>query len=147
MKLYTIGFTQKKAQCFFGLIREHEIELLVDIRLNHKSQLAGFAKGDDLPFFLSALCSCDYQHCPEFAPDKETLNDYRAKRITWETYTERFLALMQERAAHDLFWERFANRERLCLLCSEPTPEHCHRRLVAELAAVDAPVDVEIVHL
>ena len=52
MKVFTMGFTQKSAEQFFGLISENKIELLIDVRLNNQSQLAGFTKGRDLEFFL-----------------------------------------------------------------------------------------------
>ena len=48
MKIYTIGFTKKPASTFFGLLRKSGAERLVDVRLNNVSQLAGFAKRDDL---------------------------------------------------------------------------------------------------
>ncbi len=70
MKIYTIGFTQKSAKQFFELIKKNNINILLDIRLNNKSQLAGFTKGDDLEYFLSEICNCEYKHCLEYAPTK-----------------------------------------------------------------------------
>ena len=52
MKISTIGFTKKNADQFFGLLREENVKTLIDVRLNNVSQLAGFAKRDDLKFFL-----------------------------------------------------------------------------------------------
>jgi uncharacterized protein (DUF488 family) len=147
MRIYTIGFTKKNAKQFFELIKSNEVALLLDVRLNNRSQLAGFTKGDDLPYFLSELCGCEYIHCPEFAPTQEILSDYRAKRISWQEYTNRFLELMEQRTASKKFWNCFADRERVVLLCSEPTPEKCHRRLLAELFAANSANPVEIVHL
>lgn len=97
MKLFTIGFTQKSAEKFFGLLKEHKIELLVDIRLNNKSQLAGFTKGDDLGFFLQEICHCQYVHADEYAPTKEILDDYKKKKISWADYVEQYTALMKRR--------------------------------------------------
>ena len=56
MTLYTIGFTQKSAERFFELIKKNQIEIVLDIRLNNRSQLAGFTKGDDLAYFLKEIC-------------------------------------------------------------------------------------------
>ena len=68
MKLYTIGFTQKKAEEFFSLLRNNRIERLVDIRLKPSGQLAGFAKQEDLPYFLRELSNgCQYTHLPILA--------------------------------------------------------------------------------
>jgi uncharacterized protein (DUF488 family) len=146
MKLYTIGFTQKRAEVFFELLRQHGVQRLVDIRLKPGGQLAGFARQDDLPYFLSKLAAgCQYVHIPELAPTKEILNDYRADS-DWPRYVARFEALMDERripeALHRVDFETLTS----CLLCSEPTPEQCHRRLVAERLAAHWP-DVEVIHL
>ena len=48
MKLSTIGFTKKPARRFFDLLRASGAKRVVDVRLNNGSQLAGFAKKDDL---------------------------------------------------------------------------------------------------
>lgn len=146
MILYTIGFTKKTAEQFFGLIRGSGIQLLADIRLNNRSQLAGFTKGDDLAFFLRELCACDYRYCPEYAPTQEILSAYQKKALDWDGYTVRYNALMEERGKYREFTEKFAQYNSVCLLCSEPTPEKCHRRLLAELIA-GADSSVEIRHL
>ena len=146
MTLYTIGFTQKKAEEFFGALRENEIQLLVDIRLNNKSQLAGFTKNGDLQFFLKEICGTEYIHCEEFAPSKELLSNYQAKKVSWDEYTITFHDIMEKRGAYKKFVGRFQQYDRICLLCSEATPEHCHRRLLAELIANTNPA-IEIRHL
>lgn len=146
MTLFTIGFTQKSAKTFFELIRENQIELLIDVRLNNKSQLAGFSKGTDLDYLLKEICNCNYVHCQDYAPTKEILDDYKKKKITWEQYVERFIPLMEKRDFPQTFMKRFAGYERVCLLCSEPTPEQCHRRLLAEMIK-DKNNDILIRHI
>lgn len=145
MKLYTIGFTKKSARQFFDLLRANGVQRLLDIRLHPDGQLSGFAKGEDLAYFLSRLIGCEYYHLAALAPTDEILSDFR-KDHDWQRYEQRFQQLMDQRdvpAALDrgLFTERAA-----CLLCSEATPEHCHRRLVAERLARLWP-DLEVVHL
>ena len=130
MKVSTIGFTKKPARRFFELLRASGARRVVDVRLNNASQLAGFAKKDDLAWFLYEICGIGYVHLPDLAPTTELLSDYRKKRIDWSTYETRFLALMRRRRI-----EETISREVLdegCLLCSEDQPHHCHRRLVAE---------------
>lgn len=146
MILTTIGFTKKTAEQFFGLIRDNHVELLADIRLNNRSQLAGFTKGDDLEFFLRELCSCAYRYCPEYAPTKEILSAYQKKELDWVGYTLQYNALMEERGKYREFTKKFARYSSVCLLCSEPTPEKCHRRLLAELIALSSD-GVEVRHL
>ncbi len=130
MKIFTIGFTRKSARRFFGLLHSSGARRIVDVRLNNVSQLAGFAKKDDLAYFLQAICGMEYVHLSELAPTKEMLDDYKKHNGDWSTYERRFLALMTQRRI-----ERTLSRDLLadgCLLCSEDTPTHCHRRLVAE---------------
>jgi uncharacterized protein (DUF488 family) len=146
MRLYTIGFTQKRAEIFFELLRQHGVQRIIDIRLNPGGQLSGFAKQDDLPYLLSRLAGgCQYVHMPELAPTKEILSDYRSDS-DWPRYVERFEALMDERKIPETLDRMEFESLISCLLCSEPTPEHCHRRLVAERLAAHWP-DVEILHL
>ena len=100
----------------------------------------------DLKYFLKAICSCEYRHCTEFAPTKEILDAYKKGNIDWAQYVARFLPLMETRHATRLFETMFGKYERVCLLCSEPTPEQCHRRLLAEIIQKSAP-ETTVVHL
>ena len=130
MKVATIGFTKKSARRFFALLRESGVERIVDVRLNNGSQLAGFAKKDDLAWFARELCGIDYVHLPDLAPTKDLPGDYRQGRIDWAAYEIRFLRLMRERRIEATVPKEIVRDG--CLLCSEDQPHHCHRRLVAE---------------
>ena len=144
MKLFTIGFTRKSAEHFFTALSRAGVQRVLDIRLNNVSQLAGFAKRDDLRFFLKSLCGIDYLHLPILAPSKELLDAYRKNGGDWPTYRSGFLKLISEREI-----EKRVSKELIdggCLLCSEETPDHCHRRLAAEYLA-DKWGDLEITHL
>ena len=147
MIIYTIGFTQKTAEQFFELVKANNIELMIDVRLNNKSQLAGFSKGNDLAYFLREICKADYIHCNEFAPTKELLSGYQKKLISWNEYERQFDEIMEKRGAYKKFLSRFAEYNKVCLLCSEVTAEHCHRRLVAEKVQTSSPKNVEVIHL
>jgi uncharacterized protein (DUF488 family) len=104
---------------------------LIDVRLNNVSQLAGFAKREDLKFFLRELCDADYVHEPLLAPTQEMLDIYKKRKGSWEDYARDFLALMADRKIEDRL-DRALFAVRATLLCSEPTAEHCHRRLVTD---------------
>ncbi len=145
MKLYTIGFTQKTAQQFFDLLHAHKIECLVDIRLRPDGQLSGFTKKEDLRYFLKTIIGCDYRHFLELAPSDELLKTYRADH-DWGSYEVSFNQLMDERDIPAALDRSLFEEKTCCLLCSEPTPDHCHRRLVAERLA-QAWQPVEIIHL
>jgi len=144
VEIRTIGFTKKSAARFFGLLKEAGIRRLLDIRLNNVSQLAGFTRRDDLQYFLREICAADYLHEPLLSPTKEILHAYRETK-DWETYEREFTALITERKIETLFPPDFLAVPTV-LLCSEPTPEHCHRRLVAEYLQQHIP-SLTITHL
>jgi uncharacterized protein (DUF488 family) len=147
MKIYTIGFAHKSAEEFFDLLHHNGVRRLVDIRLRPSGQLAGFARKDDLPYFLSNLADgCEYIHMPELAPTKEILDGYRKGGSDWPDYERQFRALMDERDIPAILDRESFERQPSCLLCSEATPEQCHRRLVAERLQAHWP-GVEIIHL
>lgn len=144
MKVFTIGFTKKSAKKFFELLRESGTKRIVDVRLNNVSQLAGFAKRDDLQYFLKEICGIDYCHFPDLAPTQEMLDDYRKRHKDWGKYEKAFLELMEKRRI-----ENNIPREVIaegCLLCSEDRPHHCHRRLVAQYLK-EHWGDLEVRHL
>lgn len=146
MEIYTIGFTQTTAERFFGRLRSAGVKRLLDVRLNNQSQLAGFAKSKDLPYFLRELCGASYEHVTILAPDQPILDAYKKRKdMSWAEYEERFRELMRQRAVErQLDPVSFATPT--VLLCSEATAEHCHRRLVVEYLAEHWP-DVNGVHL
>jgi len=144
MKVFTMGFTRKTAEHFFGTLAESGAKRLIDVRLNNVSQLAGFAKRNDLQYFLKTICGMDYVHEIRLAPTQELLDSYRKGGASWDEYEERFLKLMEEREIETAI--SAGTIEDACLLCSEETAEQCHRRLVAEYLARRWG-DIEIVHL
>ncbi len=144
MRLFTIGFTKKTASQFFETLRAAHVARVVDVRLNNVSQLAGFAKKQDLAYFLDKIDSIKYRHVPLLAPTQEMLDTYKKRRGTWDEYERNFLQLMEERRIEASWAQELRDGD--CLLCSEEKPDHCHRRLVAEyLAAQDD--EIRIKHL
>lgn len=130
MKIYTIGFTKKSAETFFGLLREAQVRTLIDVRLNNISQLAGFAKRDDLKYFLDEICDIRYSHRVDLAPTQSMLDDYKKHDVSWAVYEDRFLKLMEHRRIEDTVPRELLDNA--ALLCSEDKPLQCHRRLVVE---------------
>lgn len=144
MKVYTIGFTKTSAESFFARLQTAGVKKVLDVRLNNVSQLAGFAKKNDLRYFLKAIGGIEYAHRPELAPTQEMLDAYKKQAGQWGDYEKRFLELMASRRI-----DQTVPREAVdgaCLLCSEDKPHHCHRRLVAEYLK-EKWGDLEIAHL
>ena len=130
IKLFTIGFTKKTAEQFFTKLQQADVKRVLDIRLNNVSQLAGFAKKNDLPYFLKSICDIDYIHEPLLAPTRDILDAFKKRNGEWANYEKDFMRLMESRGIENVLSKELVNGA--CLLCSEHEPKHCHRRLVAE---------------
>ncbi|QOL50536.1 DUF488 domain-containing protein [Massilia litorea] len=130
IEVSTIGFTKKSAETFFSLLRNANVRTVLDVRLNNTSQLAGFAKKADLRFLLSELLGVQYIELGELAPEKEMLQRYQLKEMTWDDYASAYLELLaRRRVESNLDVSLFDGG---CLLCSEDKPHQCHRRLAVE---------------
>jgi uncharacterized protein (DUF488 family) len=128
--LFTIGFTQKTARKFFETLVNAGVKRIIDIRLNNVSQLAGFAKKNDLEYFLQKIANIEYIHILDLAPTQDILDDYKKKKGDWTVYEQKFLHLLSSRQIEKKIPPKML--EGGCLLCSEAKPHYCHRRLVAE---------------
>jgi len=144
VQIFTIGFTKKNAQKFFTLLHDAGVRRVVDVRLNNVSQLAGFAKRDDLEFFLRELHGIDYAHLRGLAPTQDILDALKKQKGSWDEYEKRFITLMAERRIEEKVSRDMLHRS--CLLCSEDTAENCHRRLVADYLK-EKWGNVQITHL
>ncbi|MEK4106990.1 DUF488 domain-containing protein [Paenibacillus sp. FSL R10-2791] len=140
----TIGFAKKTLKKFIGLLQEENVKHLIDTRLNNTSQLAGFAKKEDLDY-ISQLVGIKYNHFLNLAPEAEMLEDFKKKRIPWDEYEKRYLDLLYKRKIeNDL--DSFLQDGKPCFLCSEDKPHHCHRRLLVEYLQ-QYNGDIQIIHL
>jgi len=145
MEVYSIGFTQKTAEQFFTILKRAGIKRLLDVRLNNLSQLAGFTKRDDLRYFVHEICGAEYLHEPLLAPTQDILDEYKKNKGSWTDYEKSFRALMRERKIDEAI-DRSLFSIPTVLLCSEPTAERCHRRLVLECLR-DKWGNLKITHL
>jgi uncharacterized protein (DUF488 family) len=144
MDLFTIGFTRRSAEDFFTVLERNKVVRVIDVRLSNTSQLAGFTKASDLQFFLDRVSSIDYEWWELCAPPGDLLRRYRAGKAEWSDYVSEYNRTLLERDVIDKIDK--AKLSRACLLCSEPTAERCHRRLLAEYFQREIG-DLKIVHL
>lgn len=142
---YTIGFTKKSAEIFFELLKKNGVRQLIDVRINNGSQLAGFAKGKDLAYFVKKICGINYKHIIDFAPTKDLLDRWHKETITWDEYVDEYTAMLQNRAIIKKYGIK--QFDGACFLCSEETPEMCHRRLLTEYMKNYSSEEVKIVHI
>lgn len=145
MQIYTIGFTRKTAEDFFDTLEENNIDELVDVRLYNSSQLSSFTKFPDIEYFTRKILHADYRHDLQLAPSKQLFDGYKEKIFDWFDYECEFAKLMYERKISEHIAKNYSAEKKYCFLCSEASPENCHRRLVAEKFA--EVFDAEIIHL
>ena len=145
MEIYTIGFTKKTARRFFELLKKNEIRKVIDIRLSNKSQLSGFAKGEDLKYFLE-LFGIGYEHDVTLAPTEELRKMYNNKesKMSFNEYTVIFKEIMENRQCIPKLQKLDLNK--VCFLCSEEKPDKCHRKLVVDCIKSDND-NIKIIHL
>ena len=145
LKIFTIGSNGKTAEEFFGLLMDAGVQRIVDIRRRNNGQIQGFTKMSHLPYFLREIAEIDYVHMPDIAPTNDLLDAWRNGDINWRQYVARFTPTLRKHKLETLFEP--GSLDGICLLCTEPTTEHCHRRLVAEHLCKQSDESVEIVHL
>lgn len=146
MRVYTIGFTKRSAEEFFETLRGADVKRILDVRLQNTSQLAGFTKKEDLPYFLDRLLGADYVHEPLLAPTEENFKAYRSGEIEWTQFRTRFLATARSRKIESAVDWRVLLAKPSVLLCGEPEPDRCHRSLVLEYLTRKG-VDLQPTHL
>ena len=111
--LYTIGYTKKSLKEFISRLKDAGVDCVVDARLLNTSQLAGFAKRDDLEFLLEEGFDIRYVHMVDMAPSEEMLEEYKSGK-DWDTYFERYTDLIHRRdmvvrfleAAEEAGWKK-----------------------------------------
>ncbi|QBC43721.1 DUF488 domain-containing protein [Iodobacter fluviatilis] len=144
-EIFTIGFTDKSAREFFYLISQNNVKRIIDTRINTGSQLSGFAKKNDLQYFLKEICNVDYVWVADFAPTKDLLSRYRSNGITWTEYENLYVDLIIKRKVEKKYSPEFLDGS--CLLCSEHQPHFCHRRLLVEYLNLSWGSSFEVKHL
>lgn len=144
--LFTIGFTGSSAEHFFKRLSMAGVRKVIDVRLWPDTQLSGFAKRKDLPYFLKALAGIDYEYRAELAPIEEILKKYKDGQMSWDEYARAYSALLEQRSvAQKINPDEFDGG---CFLCAELSSTHCHRRILAEyVQRVWTGHEIRIAHL
>jgi uncharacterized protein (DUF488 family) len=130
-RLATIGFGKKSAQRFVELLTGADVDVVIDTRRRPDSPLSGYARKRDLPYILDAA-GIAYEHHLELAPPDDLLQRYRSDK-DWDAYVVDYdRRVLSTAEANDAMRTIALDTRVSALLCSEPTPEKCHRRLLAD---------------
>ncbi len=97
VKIFTIGFTGSSAEHFFERLKQAGVKKVIDTRLWAGSQLSGFARKKDLPYFLNNLAGAEYEYRQDLAPSTEILKAYKDNRISWSEYEIQYIQLINHR--------------------------------------------------
>jgi uncharacterized protein (DUF488 family) len=131
--IFTIGTQGRHDEDFIAILKQHQIDAVIDIRLHNEGKYYRFASGRH----IKALCEANgiaYRHATRFSPTEEMLRRFKTDH-DWPAYERAYRALMAERDMGRI-WQEFAGEfKRPCLLCAERSAETCHRRLLAEVVA------------
>ena len=132
MEIWTVGHSNRALDEFLGILRAHEIQLLVDVRR--------FPGSRRLPHFSQAsLRQADipYLHLPELGgrrPAKKDSRNTAWRNAGFRGYadhmeTPEFLAGMERLCA-------IASAQRTAIMCAEACWWQCHRSLIADFLKV-----------
>ncbi|WP_282009920.1 DUF488 domain-containing protein [Nitrospina watsonii] len=142
IRLYTIGFTKKSAEVFFARLKKAGVKKIIDVRLNNESQIAGFAKKQDLPFFLKKIGGIDYEHRPDLAPTQALIDEYRKEKKGVENFKKKYLKLVKQRKVEKALDPK--DLDGACFLCSEDKAPDCHRHFLTQYLSQSCPTPIEV---
>ena len=141
LSLATIGYQAATMAAFLDALRSARVELVVDVRAVTSSRRPGFAKTALAAHLTEA--DIEYLHLRGLGTPADGRAAARAGRhddlrVIYDAHLRTPAAVADLDALSDLVR---AGR-RVCLLCFEADPAHCHRSLVAAALARRLPVRV-----
>lgn len=143
--LCTVGYELATPPEFLEVLREQGIELLVDVRAAARSRRVGFAKTRLAANLEEA--GIGYLHLPALGTPAEGRAHAKAGRPdAMKAIFREHLATDEAQGALDEVVRMVEAGRRLCLLCLEADPDHCHRSLVADVVADRVPVEIRHLH-
>lgn len=130
--IFTIGYEQSHPDAVLAAMKDARVQVLADVRAVAASRKPGFSKRS-----LSAAideAGMGYLHLQKLGTPAEGRAAVRAGRVEamWRIYDKHL-------QTHDAIEEMDAlialvqSGKRVCLLCFERDPSHCHRSRIAQI--------------
>lgn len=139
--LATIGYQSATLESFSRALRDARVELLVDIRAVASSRRPGFSK-TKLAASV-AIAGIDYVHLRALGTPADGRAAARAgHHAEMRTIFLAHMATADARAALEDLVRLVGSGRRVCLLCFEADPSHCHRSIVASMVRERIPVEI-----
>ena len=123
-------------------MRDAGVELLVDVRAVSSSRRPGFSKTRLAAHLIQH--GIDYIHLRGLGTPADGRAAARAgKHAEMRRIFAEHMKTLEARDDLDTLAELVAGGRRVCLLCFEADPAHCHRSLVGDALGAMAPITVE----
>jgi hypothetical protein len=132
-KIYTLSAYETSAQDFFESLKEHETDLVVDVRLKNSNQLCGFTKRKDLEYLIPIITGAKYVHDLRFAPDPVLLERYLHKWCSWDEYAELYQKQMQKNGNVAAFKSAYGAYHSICILGTATKKRRSHSEALVQL--------------
>ena len=126
MLIYTIGHSNHNWEAFAELLRQNDIELLVDTRSKPVSRFAPFANARIMPALLEEI-GIDYEFMGGVLGGKPPDSKFYDARGKPDYRKMRELDEFQEAVSQ---LASMSSRRQTAILCSEEDPSQCHRLLL-----------------
>jgi uncharacterized protein (DUF488 family) len=146
LEIYTSGTSGITAERFFLRLRELKATSVIDTRIHPSSQLSGYSKQESLKYFLKEILQIPYIYESQLCPIEQDFKLYKNKQMIWKTYQDKYYQLLINRNIKEkIDFSPWGDRP--VILCSESSPDQCHRRLAAEFISSTLNLVSEIKHL
>jgi len=127
--IWTIGHSNRSQKAFLEMLKEHEIEVLADVRSFPRSKVEHFKK--------EAMERWLPEQGIEYVWLGEELGGYRHGGYKAYMKTMLFKDGMQRLS-------EIAEQKKTCIMCLEPNPKYCHRRFISAYLESE---DTKVLHI
>jgi uncharacterized protein (DUF488 family) len=144
-ELFTVGYAGQDLDSLLATLRQHGVEVVIDVRRNPISRKKGFSRSALSAFLLAS--KLEYLHERELGVPSDLRKRLRDGEQDLSSYLGDFQVYLNAHGdAVDRLY-RLATGRRCCLLCVEQRSEECHRAVVAEAVASRNGRELRIIHL
>lgn len=144
-QLFTTGYSGHDPSSFVNLLRDHEVDAVIDVRRNPVSRKKGFSR-TALSEFLGKK-KVEYLHFRDLGVPQALRQELRDGSCDLQSYLVSFREYLQDQSVALDEVYKIATKKRCCLLCVEECSNECHRSVVADELACRNGRKIKIVHI
>ncbi len=136
--LFSVGYEGRDIDEFVALMREREVTVLVDVRLNAISRKPGFSKRRLQAALAGAGIS--YRHARALGNPKDNREPFHSGDPHRGARAFRTVLASDDAGLELGHLGKLLGTERVAVFCFERDHDRCHRQVIVERAAVGLPV-------